>query len=87
MEVAEAVEAVVTTVVVATDGASDEVIKEEADDNEVATEVGGGLNGSTTPMGDILGKPGGLPRPANKELGPPIFGCSLPWNLQDKLDI
>ena len=38
------------------------------------------LNGSAgAPMGAIPGKPGGFPppRPANKELGPPIFGCSF----------
>ena len=38
------------------------------------------LNGSPgAPMGAIPGKPGGFPppRPANKELGPPIFGFSF----------
>ena len=64
-------------------------IKEEevAEDNEgvpnevatpaVAVDV---LNGSTgAPMGAIPGKPGGFPppRPANKELGPPILGFSF----------
>ena len=68
------VAAAVDGVVVAADGDADEAIKEEVDDNDVATAVDV-LNGSTAPKGEIPGKPGGgLPRPANKELGPPIFG-------------
>ena len=73
-----AVVAAVDGVVVAADGdeaADDEAIKEEVDDdNDVATDAVDVLNGSTAPKGEIPGKPGGLPRPANKELGPPIFG-------------
>ena len=59
---------------VATDGADDEAIKEEVEDNEVGTAALDVLNGSTVPKGEIPGKPGGLPKPANKEFGPPIFG-------------
>ena len=66
----EAVEAVE----VATDDADDEAIKEEVEDNDVATAALDVLNGSTAPKGEIPGKPGGLPKPANKEFGPPIFG-------------
>jgi len=64
--------------------------EEVAEDNEVATpavEVDV-LNGSAgAPMGAIPGKPGGFPppRPANKELGPPIFGCSFLSNGPRKL--
>ena len=67
VEATEAVE-------VATDGADDEAIKEEVEDNEVGTAALDVLNGSTVPKGEIPGKPGGLPKPANKEFGPPIFG-------------
>ena len=49
-------------------------INEEGEDKD---DVGVLLRGSTAvdPKGEIPGKPGGLPpKPANKELGPPIFG-------------
>ena len=34
-------------------------------------------SGGVTPRGEIPGNPGGVPSPANNELGPPILGTSL----------
>ena len=49
-------------------------INEEGEDKD---DVGVLRRGSTfgdDPKGEIPGKPGGFPRPANKEFGPPILG-------------
>lgn len=34
-------------------------------------------SGGVTPNGEMPGNPGGVPSPANNELGPPILGTSL----------